>query len=182
MAKLLVILILLFPLVSSGQSYWMDHMHQATSFKAHVTTLQKVTKINVWRSFTGFTIVQNESPGNLAMLKNDSCVMVKKEGLYQFGGCVHYKDNLGTGFNDLTILTRINVNGNDEARCSQRGKTMTLRADGEDVLSYNGTAYLKQGDCVYLQYLTDQIDLEFYSSSLFDKQVAVTIWLNYLGK
>jgi len=180
--KKLILLLIAAPAIGLSQTKTLDIAPGANAYKAHVVDLVDVAEINKWVSYQGFTKVGEESINDVAILKNDSCLEIQKTGLYQFGGCIHFENNTGTGFNDLTLLSRIYDDKNGEARCSQRGVKQTLKASGEGVLSYNGTGYFKAGDCIKLQYYTNNVDLDFYSAAEFDEQVAVTIWLNYLGK
>lgn len=154
------------------------------TIKAHVITPITTVVIDTWTDFTGFTIIDDETTGSNIVLDDDTTTFnCNKTGLYKFGGCIHYIDGTGSsGLNDLTILSRILHNGTTEARCSQRGKTQDIRAGGEDVLSYNGTIYLEDGDTLTLQYYTNETNLDFTSSDNFDTQVSCTLWLNYGGK
>lgn len=185
--KKLIFIIAFLPIFAFGQTYNLDSETpnltsvNVKTYKAHITSKVDATA-NAWVNFSNFTAIQSESLGDLGEFINDTSFKVNETGLYQFGGCIHYKDNLGGGFDELTILTRIFVNGTDEARCSQRGKTQSLRGDGEDVLSYNGTVFLNDGDVISLQYYTNTADLDFFSSDEFENPVAATIWLIYQGR
>ena len=153
----------------------------AQVIKAHILE-QVVPTANAWTDFSNFTVVADETNGDsLALNADTKTIEISREGLYQFGGCIHYIDGGGAGFSDLIVLSRIFINGTDEARCSQRGKDQNLRASGEEVLSYNGTAYLNAGDTLTLQYYTNKANLRFFSNALFDAPVAATIWLIYVG-
>jgi hypothetical protein len=151
------------------------------AIKAHILT-EVTPTANSWTDFTGFTFVPDESNGDSLSLNADTKTFeINREGLYQFGGCIHYIDGGGFGFNDLVVLSRIYINGSDEVRCSQRGKDQILRVTGEEVLSYNGTAYLKSGDTLTLQYYTNKTAVRFFSNALFDNPVAATLWMIYVG-
>jgi hypothetical protein len=153
----------------------------AQAIKAHILT-EVTPTANSWTDFTGFTFVPDESNGDSLSLNADTKTFeINREGLYQFGGCIHYIDGGGFGFNDLIVLSRIYINGSDEVRCSQRGKDQILRVTGEEVLSYNGTAYLKSGDTLTLQYYTNKTAVRFFSNALFDSPVAATLWMIYVG-
>lgn len=144
--------------------------------KIHRLTPHTGITINTWTDCDTFSKIDEESNTDCLTLNADNkTIDVHEDGFYIFGGCVHYQDNLGGGFNNLTILIRLLESGT-EMKCSQRGKRQELRGGGEDVLSYNATAYLLSGDTVNLQYYTNEADLEFNSNSLFDQQVAYTLW------
>jgi len=156
-------------------------LHQASAIKAHITSKVDAEEVDTWRNFTGFTEVASEGEGDGMELLNDSTMVCKVGGLWQFGGCVHVQNNTGGGFDAFLILSRIFKNGTTEARCSQRGYAGSIRSGGEDVLSYNGTDSLAVGDTLRLQYYTNNIDTDFDSNAAFDNSVAATMWLTYLG-
>jgi hypothetical protein len=151
------------------------------AIKAHILT-EVTPTANNWTDFAGFTFVPDESNGDSLSLNADTKTFeINREGLYQFGGCIHYIDDSGGGFNNLIVLSRIYINGSDEARCSQRGKDQTLRPGGEEVLSYNGTAYLNAGDTLTLQYYTNKAALRFFANANFTNPAAATLWMIYVG-
>lgn len=152
------------------------------AIKNHITTPITAVTVDTWTDFTGFTNIPGESNGAALSLNIDNkTIDISEDGLYHFGGCIHYQNNSVGLFGSLTILSRIFINGTDEARCSQRGCVIDFASGGEEVLSYNGTAYLKAGDNLTLQYYTDEASLDFFSNSNFGRPVAATIWLMRVG-
>lgn len=151
------------------------------ALKAHVTSMITGVTINVWTDFSGFTLVEEDTLTEYLVLGEDTkTIIIGRDGLYQFGGCVHVQNNT-TGKITVTILSRILKNGTTELRCSQRGKVEDINASGEDVMSYGGSDLFAVGDTVTLQYYTDNASLEFYSNSNFQESVAATLWMVYLG-
>lgn len=152
------------------------------AIKCHRTTIISTPTTGAWTDFTGFTAVTDESHGPALSLNVDTkTIDIAKKGLYQFSGCIHFQNNTGTAFTDLTVLSRILVNGTDEARCSQRAFVGEKIGNSEGELTYNGTAFLDVGDSLTLQYYTNAATLDFFANSNFDTPVAATILLEYLG-
>jgi len=149
----------------------------ANLFKAHRTTIDSDITTNAWTDCTSLTAVSEETVGSAISLNADGkTIDINEDGYYHFGGCVHVENNTGAGFINVTVLIRLVGNG-VELRCSQRGYVQDIKNGGENVLSYNGTAYLSAGDKVNLQYYTDEATLDFYSNDSFENSVAYTIWL-----
>lgn len=155
--------------------------YRADSLKAHITSKITNPTINSWTNFTGFELVYRDLITDYLQLDTDSKTFeIQRNGLYQFGGCIHIQNNT-TGNISVTILTRVWVNGNDEARCSQRGMVTEINSGEEYTVTYNGNQYFYKGDTLTLQYYTDNSDLDFYSNSNFQEQVAATLWMHYIG-
>ena len=150
------------------------------TFKAHRLRPQTGSVDTTWTDCFAFEEIEDESCDGVVELIDSIHFVIQRTGLYQFGGCVHVQNNTGGGFNDILVLTRLTNNGT-EMKCSQRGYAGDVRAGGEDVLSYNGTASLTKLDTIKLQYYTNNTSLDFTSNSAFDEQVAYTLWLNYIG-
>ena len=150
-----------------------------STFKAHITTPVTNVVTDTWTDFTGFTVVEEESLGGGIVLNDDNkTVSILHPGLYNFSGCIHVQNNT-TGQITATLLSRILVNGKDEARCSQRGYTKDINSDGEDILTYSGSVFANEGDTLTLQYYTTNSSLEFYANSNFQEPVAATIVIGY---
>lgn len=151
------------------------------TIKAHITSKIDNTAVNTWTDFSGFTIVEEDTITPYLSLNEDGKTFtVDRNGLYMFSGCIHVQNNT-TGKITVTILSRIIINNTDETRCSQRGKTEDINANGEDILTYSGTVLLSKGDTIKLQYYNTNANLEFYSNSNFQESIAATLWMIYKG-
>jgi len=154
----------------------------AETIKMHRTTIQNGSTANAWTDCDTFTVIADETQGGIATLNVDGKTLeILKDGLYQFGGCLHVQNNTAGVFSGITVLSRL-VQDGTEMRCSQRGYVINIAAGGEDVLSYNGTAALAAGEEVKLQYYTDNTNVDFFSDSNFDNAVAYTLWLIRVGE
>ena len=159
----------------------LDINEYCNTIKCHCTNVFEVGTADAWTDCTNLVTIADETSGGLTTLGVDTASLtVSKDGIYNFGGCVHVQNNTGGGFTDIMVLTRLTDNG-AEMRCSQRGFTEDVKRGGEDVLSYNGTASLQSNDVVKLQYFTNNADVEFFSNTNFTEQVAFTLWLTYCG-
>lgn len=160
--------------------------HRSGTLKVHRTTVDDAVVASAWTDASSLTVVADETQGSVAELNADNkTIDILEDGLYKFGGCIHCQNNTAGIFTGITVLSRLLQNKGEvsevELRCSQRGYVITIAAGGEDVLSYNGTAALRKGDTINLQYYTSNADLEFNSNAAFDNQIAYTFWLTRDG-
>lgn len=151
------------------------------TIKVHRITADTSPTTDAWTDCSKFIGISDETQGGCAVLAADSVhIAILRDGLYVFGGCVHYQNNSGGGVTAL-VASRLFLNGTTELRCSQRAHEIATPAGGEDVLSYNGTANLAAGDTLTLQYYTDNATIDFGSNAIFDNQVSYTLWLIRCG-
>ncbi len=153
----------------------------AETIKAHVTDEITSPTVGSWTDFTAFSIIANETIGGAISLNADTKTFnVNQTGLYAFGGCVHFENDSG-GERQPLVASRIFLNGDEEARCSQRAWNGTIKNGGENVLSYNGTVYVEAGDTLTLQYYVNDSTIDFRSNAVFANPVACTLWLTKIG-
>jgi uncharacterized ParB-like nuclease family protein len=153
----------------------------AQTIKAHSTTAVTSPTADAWTDCGNLVAVADECSGDMLTLNADGkSIYALKAGIYEFGGCVHYQNNSG-GDKEPLVASRILINNTTEAKCSQRATKMTQKDDGEDVLSYNGTVSLDEGEYVRLQYYTSDDSIDFTSNAVFAAQVTWTIWLRFIG-
>ena len=154
----------------------------AIDLKAHITSSITSPTTNSWTDFSGFNVIDYESSGEAVEMDVDSkSFILKRKGLWEFGGCVHFQNNSGAQISPL-VASRIYVNDNDEARCSQRAFEDTQKDDTENTLTYSGTYKASYGDSMRLQYYVTTTDIDFISNAVFDSTVAATIMLGYKGR
>lgn len=154
----------------------------AETFKAHRTTAQTTTTASAWTDCDTLTEVADETVGTVAELNADNkTIDILVDGVYQFGGCVHFQNNSG-GDKEPLVASRLFLNATTELRCSQRAQKLTVKDGGESTLSYNGTASLEAGDSITLQYYLSDNSIDFASNTVFENPVAYTIWLTRIGK
>lgn len=148
--------------------------------KVHRETADTAPTQDAWTDCSTFTEIADETSGGVAELNTDNkTIDIFQDGLYHFGGCIHFQNNSG-GDRTPLVASRL-FDGTTELRCSQRAWAGTARNGGENVLSYNGTVRLKKGDSVTLQYYTDDNTIDFDSNAVFASQVAYTLWLTREG-
>jgi len=151
-----------------------------SAFKIHQTDSLSPVE-NIWTSFEMSAIVASETIDSAftwpATTGLDSLIKVNETGFYQFGGCIHIMNPSTGALSNVSIYSRIYVNGTDEARCSQRDMTIDIPKHYRYVLDYTGTVYLEADDILTLQYYVNEDKLVFFSAAAFDNQVAATLWL-----
>ena len=165
----------------------LDNVSQATTVKIHKSTEKTPSLAETWEDADGMAIVADETQGNDAEMNADGInIDILKDGIYSFGGCLHPHNATGSGWAaEKLVLARIlktlNAGGIYETKCSQRGFSIKLEKDGEQILSYNGTVDCLAGDKLKLQYYVSDTDVTFYSNPAFSSQVAYTFWVKYDG-
>lgn len=146
------------------------------------------TSSPAWTSFgdstNPFVKVEAESYGSVFKLASDkSSFIVTVPCIFEFSGCVHFENNDGSA-NDVVIGLRIYKNGDSEARCSQVFWSGSIKGtDGKETLRYAGTDVThRPNEYFNLQYYFDSSgDIDFTSSSVFDNQVAATLYVKAIG-
>ena len=174
MKKLLILLLLV------GMAF-ASYFPLCPTIKVHRITADTAPTQDAWTDCSKFLQIADETQGGIAVLTADSShIAILQDGLYIFGGCIHFQNNSG-GDKSPLVASRLFLNGTDELRCSQRAWSGTQKNGGEDVLSYNGTASLAAGDTLTLQYYLDDSTIDFTSNAVFASQVAYTLWLVRCG-
>ena len=152
------------------------------TLKAHRTTAENSPAASAWTDCDGLVLIDSESSGDALTLNADTkTIDIHKDGIYLFGGCVHVNNATAGLFTGISVLSRVLKNGTTEAKCSQREFTKNIAAGGRDVLSFNGTDYLEDGDSLVLQYYTDNANIDFINNPNFANNVAWSIWLTWCG-
>lgn len=184
MKKLFIGLFIVALFISIGAvvNFQADNLYTpARTMKLHRDYIQTGSVASTWTNCTGFKVFSDETSGDVATLLSDSIgVIVNYTGMYMFEGCLHVQNNTVGIFSDITVLSRLTENS-VEMRCSQRGYTVSMKASGEDVISYIATASLTKGDTIRLQYWTDNTGVDFYSNAAFTNPIAYTLIVNYMG-
>lgn len=164
---------------------WIQNKFRCETLKAHRTTAETSPTAGAWTDCGTLTSIAGESSGDALSLNADNkTVEINRDGIYFFGGCVHFQNNSG-GNVSLLVGCRLIINpGTDdiEMRCSQRAEEFDQQDGGEGVLTFTGaTASLSAGDTVRLQYYTNSTDIDFDSNDAFDSSVAWSITSRWCG-
>ncbi len=159
-----------------------------SSYKIHRTDSLKNPTTNTWTAFSMSDEVAEETFGtdfSWPYSGDSTTIQVNSTGLYQFGGCIHFK-NIGVStFSNLKILSRmVQITNSEadtlEARCSQRDWMGNLPGGHVRHITFGGTSYLQENDLIQLQYWTNTSQIIFINDNEFDNEVSASLWLTKL--
>ncbi|HHS50899.1 MAG TPA: hypothetical protein ENN07_07280 [candidate division Zixibacteria bacterium] len=162
-----------------------------STIKVHKTDTLLNPTTNQWLPFKMSEGVAEESfgtaftwPAIVGGSPDSTVILINEDGLYDFSGCVHFRNMAGSAMSNVKVLTRVIQITNSmadtvEARCGQREWIGNLEGNYVNSLSYRGTAYLEDGDLVQLQYRVSgtNANFAFLNDPAFDRRVSATILL-----
>ena len=146
-------------------------------FKNYVAKFHRVDSVNT--SNTSFnavkwdTFVSDESVGNWTLTTDSTGIYPPVDGIYQFMGCIHAKNNGGT--NVEAVICSYPYVGTDTARCGQTQWTFD-KSDGEhDQKTFTGTIRMTTSTPFKLDVSVGDASVDFATNSCLPKHVAFSV-------
>jgi hypothetical protein len=131
--------------------------------------------VNTWYNLTWDMYIESESIGDFYILtdSNSSVTISGFDGILRVQGCLHpYNDDVGN--QDAFIYGRVLVNG-VEARCLQVTSSKSFKSGIADIVDFDGTVTVEDGDVINVQWRTTNTDLQLQGSTVFDNPVSASV-------
>src|SRR6056297_1723310 len=146
-------------------------------FKNYVAKFHRVDSVNT--SNTNFnavkwdTFVSDESVGNWTLTTDSTGIYPPVDGIYQFMGCIHAKNN--GGINVEAVICSYPYVGTDTARCGQTQWTFD-KSDGEhDQKTFTGTIRMTTSTPFKLDVSVGDVSVDVATNSCLPKHVAFSV-------
>ena len=130
---------------------------------------------DTWYNITWDMYVADVSIGDFYTLtdSNSSITINGFDGILRVQGCLHpYNDNVGN--QDASIYGRVLVN-NVEARCLQVTSSKSFKSGIADIVDFDGTVTVEDGDVINVQWRSTNTDLQLQGSTVFDTPVSASV-------